>query len=168
MNTQSPMKMKYYCYKVEFAIRGAAHIHGVLWVDLSNFDFLTKNLKKKKYASSKSNDEEEETVTLQSLFDKIRNEENLTPDEIQALCKFADLFVTCSLKDVRTEDVVRDVQIHHHTKCCRKSGHKCRFYFPKFPSIKTMISVPIHQLNLTEEERKQMVEQSNAILNECV
>ena len=80
MNKESPMKIKYYSYKVEFAMRGAAHIHGVLWVDLSNFDFLTKNLKKKSCTNSKVNDKDEDTVSLQSLFDRIRNEENLSPD----------------------------------------------------------------------------------------
>ena len=29
----SPMAIKHYCYKVEFALTGAGHIHGVLWVD---------------------------------------------------------------------------------------------------------------------------------------
>ena len=29
----SPMAIEYYSYKVEFALRGAAHVHGVLWID---------------------------------------------------------------------------------------------------------------------------------------
>ena len=40
MNKESPMKVKYYSYKVEFALRGAAHIHGVLWMDWENFTAL--------------------------------------------------------------------------------------------------------------------------------
>ena len=30
------MAIKYNSYKVEFALRGAAHIHGVLWMDWKN------------------------------------------------------------------------------------------------------------------------------------
>ena len=164
MNIESPMKTKYHSYKVEFAMRGAAHVHGVLWVDLSNFDFLTANLNKELRDDCTPNDEDVDRCTLQSLFDRIRNEEILLPDEQECLCNFADLFITCSLKDVRTEDIVRDVQIHHHTKCCRKSGHMCRFDFPKFPSIKTIISIPLHQQKLTEEEKKEMVSRSALVL----
>ena len=33
MSKGSPMCVKNFNYKVEFALRGAAHIHGVLWLD---------------------------------------------------------------------------------------------------------------------------------------
>ena len=33
MSKGSPMPIQYYSYKVEFALRGAGHIHGVLWMD---------------------------------------------------------------------------------------------------------------------------------------
>ena len=33
MSKGNPMSIKYHSYKVEFALRGAGHIHGVLWVD---------------------------------------------------------------------------------------------------------------------------------------
>ena len=163
MNPGNPMKTKYYSYKVEFAMRGAAHVHGVLWLDLSKFD-MNACSNNDNCTGSDSSGKKKKAFSLQSLFDKIRHEDILDPDEKQCLSNFADQFITCSLKDVRTEDIVRDVQIHNHTKCCRKSGHKCRFFFPKFPSIRTIISVPIHQLNLNEEEKKKTLERSTLTL----
>ena len=44
MNPQNPMNIKYYSYKVEFAMRGAAHIHGVLWLDWKKFQSVHKEL----------------------------------------------------------------------------------------------------------------------------
>ena len=37
MSKESEMCVEYYNYRVEFALRGAGHIHGVLWVDLDHF-----------------------------------------------------------------------------------------------------------------------------------
>ena len=34
MGRNSPMKIKYISYRVEFQGRGAAHIHGILWLDM--------------------------------------------------------------------------------------------------------------------------------------
>ena len=35
MGKNEPMKVKFYNYRVEFQLRGAGHIHGVLWIDLA-------------------------------------------------------------------------------------------------------------------------------------
>ena len=39
-------------------------------------------------------------------------------------------------------EIVKDVQIHYHTKSCKKHGctSACRFRFPKFPIWKTIIT----------------------------
>jgi hypothetical protein len=34
----NPMQLEYFSSKLEFAMRGAAHIHGVLWLDLNKLD----------------------------------------------------------------------------------------------------------------------------------
>ena len=34
----NPMEIEYFSSKVEFAMRGAAHIHGTLWLDLNKLD----------------------------------------------------------------------------------------------------------------------------------
>ena len=38
----SPLKVSSYSYKVEFAMRGAAHVHGVLWINWKNIGILSK------------------------------------------------------------------------------------------------------------------------------
>ena len=43
MSKFNPMCLNYNSYKVEFAMRGAAHIHGVLWLDLDYLSILKKN-----------------------------------------------------------------------------------------------------------------------------
>merc|ERR1712059_123889 len=37
MNKESPFSVKYYSYRVEFQLRGAAHIHGTIWVDFEKY-----------------------------------------------------------------------------------------------------------------------------------
>ena len=43
MAPSSPMKAEYYTYRVEFQLRGAAHIHGVLWIDLPELEKTENN-----------------------------------------------------------------------------------------------------------------------------
>ena len=43
MNKNNPMAVKYYSTKVEFQGRGAAHNHGVLWVDLDKMEMYVEN-----------------------------------------------------------------------------------------------------------------------------
>ena len=48
---------------------------------------------------------------------------------------------------------------HHHTKACRKIGDKCRFNYPKFPSTKTILSIPVGKINdyaSAEEESEEV------------
>ena len=78
MNRGNPMHIKYYSYKVEFALRGAGHIHGILWVDWEKFDDRI-NLKR--------ND-------IINALKKIQNEEVLEPEDKLCLSEFADLFIT--------------------------------------------------------------------------
>ena len=175
MNPDNPLTIKYYNYKVEFAMRGAAHIHGVLWVNWNHIDLSSLEIKEddKQNIHTEENEckDKDESVEMRSpstilkgLFDKIRNEEILTDEDKLYLAQFADLFITCTLKDIRTEGIVRDVQMHHHTKCCRKNGLNCRFYFPKFPTRRTIIAVPIYNLGLNEEEKKETLKKSERIL----
>ena len=46
MGGNNPMKIKYISYRVEFQGRGAAHIHGTLWLDLKNIEKSAPFLKK--------------------------------------------------------------------------------------------------------------------------
>ena len=121
MCKENPMKIKYNSYKVEFALRCAGHIHGVLWLDWEKFDALPKD----------------DVKLLKNAFEMIKKEEKLESSEKKSVANFADLFISCSLKNPKTEEIVKLVNMHHHTKTCRKYGCECRFYYPRFPSLKT-------------------------------
>ena len=106
--------------------RGAAHIHGVLWLDL-------KELKVKGVNNS----------VLQEAYRKLRKSEKLESYERRALEKFTDAFVTCTrCVSVAGEEAVRiaeEVNWHGHSKSCKKGGRKtCRWKFPRFPLAKTI------------------------------
>jgi len=64
MSKGNPMHIRYYSYKVEFALRGAGHIHGILWVDWEKFDD-RNNLKK----------------DIINALKKIQSEETLEPED---------------------------------------------------------------------------------------
>ena len=40
MARSNPLSVKYYSYKVEFQARGAAHIHGILWLNMFRLEKL--------------------------------------------------------------------------------------------------------------------------------
>ena len=118
-----PMKNRHYQYRIEFQSRGAGHAHGVLWLDLSALDTDFPGIKE--------------------IFQNIRTNAPFDIDQSSILTKFIASFISCSLEDDTVSDIVKEVQIHHHTKTCRKYGSKCRFNFPKFPSEETLIAQPL-------------------------
>ena len=63
MAKENPMNTKLFNYRVEFQARGAAHVHGVLWMDFD--EALPNNL----YSN-----------IIESAFNKFRHDENLTPE----------------------------------------------------------------------------------------
>ena len=75
-------------------------------------------------------------------------------DETAAIEAFADEFITCSLRNPMTRNIAMQVQSHHHTFTCRKRGSKCRFNFPRFPSLFTMVAVPLRLIFVEDEEGK--------------
>ena len=95
---------------------------------------------------------------LKSVFQKFKNDENLEEAEEQEVIKFIDTFVTCTLdkekakkllirecgdKDAiaaKAVEIARTVNKHRHNKSCRKYNTKCRFNYPKFPSVRTMLT----------------------------
>ena len=88
---------------------------------------------------------------LQTIYD-----DNLPSEEMkEAMEAYIEKFVSCSLKDPETRDIALDVQIHKHTKTCTSRGPDCRFYFPLFPSLRTIVSVPIRLVHPDDEEQRQ-------------
>ena len=54
--------------------------------------------------------------------------------------------------------------MHHHTKTCRKYNTKCRFFFPRFPSLRTIIAEPVRMYDPSPEVQKQAAKESKEIL----
>ena len=124
------------------AFPGAPHIHGILFVDVDEI------VKKEK--ESGSNLLENLKSALQTIYDDHIPSE----DEKESMEAYIDKFVSCSLKNPETRDIALDVQIHKHTKTCTSRGPDCRFYFPQFPSLRTIVSVPTRLLYPEDEEQK--------------
>ena len=75
----NPMAVKYISYRVEFQGRGAAHIHGTLWLNIAKIE------------------EDINEDNLQEAFIKLRNDISLTESEKHTISKFTDRFISCSL-----------------------------------------------------------------------
>ena len=141
----SPLKMKYYHYRVEFQIRGAGHIHGVLWVDIPEIE-------------KRSEGELNGLQAAMSKLKDVKNPKPLEPKDKEVLAKFVDKFVTCSLKDENLSKIVQEVQKHSHRgnvekkTGCFKKGPTCRFNFPRLPSERTIIATPLKKEEGISEE----------------
>ena len=83
------------------------------------------------------------------------NEEDVTMEDISIVTRFVDAFSTVSLHPAIVGSLVsaiaKKVNQHHHTKTCKKYKTICRFKFPKLPSYKTIITLPMNK-NLNDEE----------------
>ena len=134
-------KIKYYIYNVDFAMRGTAQIQGVLWLDWSNLELFSVKVPE----STQLIESEKVTEANQEKFTNIKEK---SPEYRGQKCiaEFADLVITCPLKDFKTEERIRAVQIYHHTKCYRKKSVACRFFYQKFPTRRTIIYVPFYHL----------------------
>ena len=140
MSKYSEMHVKYFNYRVEFQLRGAGHIHGALWI---NF---------KEFVADKRNPGFD---NIEAAFHKITEEKLLSPEETSLITRFADKFITVTLKDPSTVDIVKQVNVHHHTRACRKYGTQCRFFYPKFPIDTTLLAIPIKVWTDDEKKRKE-------------
>ena len=84
-------------------------------------------------------------------------------DETTAIEAFTNLFVTCSLRDPETRSTVSEVQFHNHTRTCNKTGSEtCRFNFPRVPSLKTIMAVPV-RLRFDEDQEEEKKSLMNKI-----
>ena len=142
----SPLPIKFYNYRVEFQLRGAGHVHGVLWLD---FDALQDDFK-----------------TIKSAFHHLRFNKKLTPQAEAILTKFTDDFITCSL-DTEIKEIVQKVQTHSHSNSCRKYNTTCRFDYPKFPTDKTIVAHKLERSDFkTEQEYMEMKQQHTKTLKQ--
>ena len=149
MSKYNEMHASFYNYRVEFQLRGAGHIHGCIWINFKDF------MKDERNAGFQG---------IDAVFEKITNEQKLTSKEKALVAAFADKFITVSIKDPSTKDIVSQVNVHHHTRACRKYGTKCRFFYPKFPIDKTLVAEPAKVLYEDEKDRAQMKSYADLIL----
>ena len=136
--------------QVEFQARGSPHVHGTLWIDWKAMAKQNGNFK---------------TNLIKASFDKIKNENTLTCDEEDALTSFIDKNITCDIYNPLTEELVKKVNMHRHSVSCRKHGHSCRFNFPRYPSLKTIISIPARVIERDVDKRKQLLKENHVILD---
>ena len=140
MGKNNPMKVKNISYRVEFQGRGAAHIHGTLWLDI-------KEIEKSKSFSDKMKDEKKEH--LFEAFRKLRDDTKLSEEEKDALTTLTDMFVSCSLNPEtvhenkkigkRIIEIVKKVNCHNCTGPCKKYIESCKYGFPRYPLKKTLV-----------------------------
>ena len=139
---------------MEFQGRGAGHIHGVAWCDLAEIFKLIKEEKKVGVVlcpddnTPEKEEETEEVNHLENAYRNLRENKPLSESEEKSLIDFVDRSVTCTLNpemaakmiDVNKtkEDgrkiikIVKEVQVHHHTKSCKKNGCTSTCRFPSF------------------------------------
>ena len=134
----NPMKIKHISYRVEFQGRGAAHIHGTIWLDIKEIEKLPQ------FQEGNCR-----TGTLTEAFKKLRDDIKLTEAEKEAIVRLTDMFVSCSLNpDTIHEDkeigkkivrIIQEVNCHNCTGPCQKYGDKCKYGFPKYPLKETLV-----------------------------
>ena len=133
--------------------QGAAHIHGVLFLDIE--------------AIQKREVDRGNSVfgKLIDAFATLASDKNPSAEEKEAISAFADKFITVTLKDPMTTQIASKVQRHRHTKTCERPGVKCRFDFPKPPSLYTMLTVPTRISVADDDERKELHTKMRVILS---
>ena len=93
MSKYNPMCINFNSYKVEFAMRGAAHVHGVLWVDWEKCQAIPDeeiDLNGEKIII-------DHMERIRSVLKDIKNdeyEEGITDEKLESLTKFVDEFIS--------------------------------------------------------------------------
>ena len=163
----NPLSVQYYSYKVEIQERGAPHIHGVIWLNLSELENLY--MVDGELSNTRTSDEQP-LKGIGEIFKKIKHSQKLTNEDKAVLVKWIDAFITVSTHpDTVGQDVaeiVRAVNKHHCTKTCRKLGTNCRFKYPKPPSPETIIQELPKEGN--EEKRNQSVAKGLATIRKVM
>ena len=133
MGHNQPLNVSVYNYRVEFQLRGAPHVHGVLWIQMPEM--------------------EKQFPEISEALSNLYLDAELTEGQKQAIINFVDTFTVCSLTDESVSEIVQAVQIHNHSKSCRKKNpNTCRFGYPKFPSDRTIIAQKLKSSDFESEE----------------
>ena len=151
----NPMKIKHISYRVEFQGRGAAHIHGTLWLDIKKIEELI---------ISKDNSKTVKPGDLSNAFMNLRHDTKLKDAEKVAIQRFTDTFISCSLnpktvhkdleKGQQIVQTIKEVNLHHCTRKCKSYEGKCRYAFPRFPLKETLVIDKNEMKTMTDQEPK--------------
>ena len=83
---------------------------------------------------------------IRSAYKKFQTHESLLDHEENAVINFANKFITVCLAPKvvgkKVAEIAKKVNLHRHTKACKKYSTDCRFSFPKFPVWKTIVASP--------------------------
>ena len=90
--------------------------------------------------------------------------QNDNGDFLDSVTELVDKWISCSIQtgNPQLDALVKEVNIHNHTKSCQKGGNGCRFSFPKLPSKETLVAHPVSKLK--DPEFKQKFSYSKKIL----
>ena len=109
-------------------------------------------------------------------FLKLKERKRLSNTDTPSLISLLKETITCTLsaeeimkfgitkeRAVIISQIVREVNIHHHTKTCRKFDTLCRFKYPRFPSNFHIIAQEPAD-TLSEEEKIAFWEKINFVI----
>jgi hypothetical protein len=83
----------------------------------------------------------------------VKDAPQLGKNSICDITAFVDKYVTCKSSQSVVDAELINLQLHRHTKTCRKKGRDiCRFNFPIFPMPSTMILQPLDLCHFKDEE----------------
>ena len=146
------------------------HYHGTLWVNVeklqklvysSNHELITGT-----EAELKDPKNSKPFQNLKEAFTKLRNNIPLKDEELHSVKNLIEEFTTVSLhKNTVGKDVAKiaqEVNVHHHTRTCRKYNQECRFNYPRYPSNETIICKPFDG---SKDERDKHFQKYDKILN---
>ena len=93
----------------------------------------------------------------------------LTKDNVDEYRQFIDSIVRAFVPDIDENQelfcLVTTYQVHSHSKSCRKQkNEKCRYYFGKFFTERTIISLPLPS-DLPEVEKSNILNEREHILS---
>ena len=163
----------YYNYRIEFQARGLPHVHGVLWLDFNwlkhwlyqQWDKM-EDKKKEDHDWWRKKEEDFEKSKIQFDLDE-KNDRDM-------VVKLVDLMISCKIpkkeKDETLNDYVPKLQKHRHSGTCWKKGKlNCRFGFPKLPSEKTLIAIPIDERfpKWSKEKKEEKLKRYTEILEKA-
>ena len=87
---------------------------------------------------------------LSAILGKLYKNEDASQEELKIVVRLVDTFSTVSLHPAevghKVAAIAKKVNIHNHTKTCRKYKTICRFNMPKLPSYKTLIAMPANEI----------------------